>query len=258
MKSSARTVTRSPLCTDSAVREASRPKAVTLTQRVMLSPPGVREGRSRASRSSTPGVPSRVVNGRGSSPRRPVTVMADRVHGYSPWWACPGEAGRPGGGPGTAGPFPAVRCQRREGAGPSAGRPGGARCFPSGHQRKDCAGVAGTTNGPRLGEKICAPSVASAARGRLREPTQRRKLTSRDRDVPQSGATTSWPGNPGPSGQGRNPDPIPVPASGPDQAPELIAVGGPVPLAHLAPPSGARTWPRPVRLVSGRCWCACS
>ena len=66
-----------------------------------------------------------------------------------------------------------------------AGR-AGQDVFPAGTRRKGCAGVAGTRNGPRLGEKICAPPVASAARGRLREPTQRRKLTSRERDKPQS------------------------------------------------------------------------
>ncbi len=43
------------------------------------------------------------------------------------------------------------------------------------------------TNWPAARGKISAPPVASAARGRLREPTQRRKLTSRERVEPQSG-----------------------------------------------------------------------
>src|ERR1017187_2335546 len=81
VKSSARTVTRSPLRTEAAVREARRPNAVTFTQRVMLSPEP-RAGMSRARRSSTPSVPSRVVKLRGSSPRRPVTVTVIGFMGF--------------------------------------------------------------------------------------------------------------------------------------------------------------------------------
>ena len=44
IRSSATTVTRSPLPTDAAVRSARGPKAITLTQRVTLSAPGVQEG----------------------------------------------------------------------------------------------------------------------------------------------------------------------------------------------------------------------
>ena len=51
VRSSAMTVTRSPLPTDSAVRLARTPKAVTLTQRVMLSPEPLPRGTSMARRS---------------------------------------------------------------------------------------------------------------------------------------------------------------------------------------------------------------
>ncbi len=72
--SSAMTVTRSPLRTDSAVLVASTPYAVTLTHRVTLSPLP-RAGISTAMRSSTPSEPSRVRNVRGSSPSRPVMLI---------------------------------------------------------------------------------------------------------------------------------------------------------------------------------------
>ena len=62
----------SPLRTESAVRLARTPKAVTLTQRVMASPE--RLGTSTARLSSAPGVPSRLVKVRGA-------WRTDRRHG---------------------------------------------------------------------------------------------------------------------------------------------------------------------------------
>ena len=56
--------------------------------------------------------------------------------------------------------------------------------FPSGH--KDSAGEAGTNERPRPGKDLWPPG-ASAARGRLREPTKRRRLT-------QPGGTPPEPG----------------------------------------------------------------
>jgi hypothetical protein len=46
--------------------------------------------------------------------------------------------------------------------------------FPSGH--KNSAGEAGTNQRPQHGKDLWPPG-ASAARGRLREPTKRRRLT---------------------------------------------------------------------------------
>ncbi len=45
--------------------------------------------------------------------------------------------GRPGGGPGTAVPFPAVRWHRRGGGARHTGRPGRPRCFPGGRPKKE-------------------------------------------------------------------------------------------------------------------------
>jgi hypothetical protein len=64
--------------------------------------------------------------------------------------------------------------KRHEGGARITGRPGRARCFPSG--QKDSAGEAGTKK-PAGWEKDLWPPGSSAARGRLREPTQRRRLT---------------------------------------------------------------------------------
>ena len=135
IRSSAITVTRSPLPTEAAVRSASIPNAVTFTHRVMPSPPGTREGRSRASRSSTPVVPSRVVKVRGSSPRRPVTVTVIGFMGFLPG-AVTGRAGRPGGGPGLRGPSRRsdVRAARKG----NGNRPAGlAKMFPSGPKKEE-------------------------------------------------------------------------------------------------------------------------
>ena len=63
---------------------------------------------------------------------------------------------------------------RRAGGARTTGRPGRPRCFPSGH--KNSAGEAGTNERPRRGKDLWPPG-ASAARGRLREPTKRRRLT---------------------------------------------------------------------------------
>src|ERR1017187_3171393 len=151
VKSSARTVTRSPFRTEAAVREARSPNAVTLTQRVMLSPEP-RAGMSRARRSSTPSVPSRVVKLRGSSPRRPVTVTLIGFMGFllvrGPGgsaalvaaWGLGGPSRRSGGSAVQEGP-----------AHRPAGRP---RCFPAG-TRRGSAGAAGTRR-PRPGERSLA------------------------------------------------------------------------------------------------------
>ena len=69
------TVTGLPLRTDSAVRLARTPKAVILTQPVVLSP--VRLGTSMARRNSVPGVPSRVVK---------VRVVAEAAGDELPVW----------------------------------------------------------------------------------------------------------------------------------------------------------------------------
>jgi integrase len=100
IRSSATTVTRSPLRTDSPVRVASSPNAVTLIHRVMPSP-APRAGMSRARRSSTPSVPSRVVKVCASSwtarrspprPRRSGTP-GRRTTRQPPRWPSPGWTG---------------------------------------------------------------------------------------------------------------------------------------------------------------------
>jgi hypothetical protein len=51
--------------------------------------------------------------------------------------------------------------------------------------KKDSAGVAGTRKASGSGKDLWS-ARASAARGRLREPTKRRKLTKPGKDKPQS------------------------------------------------------------------------
>ena len=89
------------------------------------------------------------------------------------WWR-PGDCGvLPGG---------QVAALRRKGP---AYRPAGrAKMFSQRAIKKGSAGAAGTQEGPRPGEKISGPPEASAARGRLREPTKRRKLTKPGKGQP--------------------------------------------------------------------------
>ena len=96
-------------------------------------------------------------------------------------------------GLGTAGPSrqsePAPR--RKEPVTPAG--PDRPRCFPAGRrqgQRRRSRHRKGKC--PRPG-KISGRPGASAARGRLREPTKRRKLTSRDRDKRRPAATSRQP-----------------------------------------------------------------
>ena len=173
------TVTRSPLPTEAAVRSASRPKAVTLTHRVMLSPP--RAGGQVHGQAQLDAVGA-VAGGEGAGVIAEAAGDgdADRVHGVPPW--CGDREGwPPWWRPGTVGPFPAVRCPRRARAGPATGQPGQARCFPAAG-KEGSAGAAGTER-PRPGKDLCLPG---AARGRLRGPTARRKLTRPGWDEPQS------------------------------------------------------------------------
>src|SRR6266700_6824816 len=84
-------------------------------------------------------------------------------------------------GLGTAGPS---RRSDASAAQEGARRAGRSRAGQDVSQRakdQDCAGAAGTKGAPAAGKDLW-PAGASAARGRLREPTKRRKLTSRDRD----------------------------------------------------------------------------
>ena len=64
-----------------------------------------------------------------------------------------GRVGRPGGGLGTAGPFPAVRCPRRARKGPPPGSPGGEDVLPA--VKGASAGAAGTKKAAEL-QKISA------------------------------------------------------------------------------------------------------
>jgi hypothetical protein len=68
-----------------------------------------------------------------------------------------------------------------------AGRPGGQDV--SQRAKKSSAGAAGTR--PPAAGKDLWPAEASAARGRLRDPTKRRKLTKPERDKPQYQASTA-------------------------------------------------------------------
>ena len=133
----------------------------------------VRPGTSTARRSSAPAVPSRVVKVRGSSPRRPVTVMAMGFMA-SPWCG-PGE-------PAALVAARGLRCpSRRSGARDAdagariPGGPGAPRCFPA--AKEGSAGGAGPIRVAAAGERSVAARV-SAAKARLREPRRRRKLTS--------------------------------------------------------------------------------
>ena len=85
-------------------------------------------------------------------------------------------------GLGTAGPSrQSEPAPRRQGPVTPAG-PGRPRCFPRAQEGRTApAQPAPRAGGPRPG-KISGRPGASAARGRLREPAKRRKLTSRDRD----------------------------------------------------------------------------
>jgi hypothetical protein len=93
-----------------------------------------------------------------------------------------GRAGRPGGGLGTGGPFPAVRWQRRAGGARQPAGPGGQDVSQRAHEEGAPAQPA--PGRPWPGKDLWMAGV-SAARGRLREPTKRRRLTK-----PGQGQTT--------------------------------------------------------------------
>ena len=171
-------MTRSPLRTDSAVRLASSPKAVTLIQRVTLSPCAGGD----LDRESELDAGGAVAGGEGAG----VIAEAagdgdvDRVHGGLP--ECWLREGRPlWVAAWAAVPFPAVRCQRRAPArSAQAGRSRGGKMFSSGV--------------PRVREKICGRHRASAARGRVARPGAKAQA-----DKPREG-NTCWSG-PSPNGR---------------------------------------------------------
>ena len=184
------TVTRSPLRTDSAVRLASSPYALTLTQRVMFSPP-VRDGRSMARRSSTPAVPSWVVKLRGSSPSQPVTVT---VMGFTvppggcredrPRWWRPGDCGALPGGQ--------VAATRVKGA-RTPGGPGWPRCFPAGGPGRQRRRAGPPVVRPRLGKDLWPPrGERSESPVAGTEPAAQADRAGM-REQPQSRRTTQWP-----------------------------------------------------------------
>ena len=182
MRSSARTVTRSPLPTDSAVRSASRPNAVTFTQRVTPSPPGTAGGKveGQAQLDAGGAVPGGELAG--------VVAEAagdgdgDRVHELPPW--CGDREGRPPWWrPGDCGALPGGQVPAPRRRGPQPAGPGGQDV--SQRARTKSAPAKPAPGRPAAGKDLWPPG-ASAARGRLREPTQRRKLTKPGRDKPQS------------------------------------------------------------------------
>ena len=132
IRSSARTVTRSPLRTDSAVRLASTPKAVTLTQRVMLSP--VAAGHFEGQAELDAGGAFAGGEGAGVIAEAAGDGDGDGVHGFS--LVCgPGE-------PAALVAARGLRCpSRRSGArdtdagARTPGGPGKAKMFPSGKER---------------------------------------------------------------------------------------------------------------------------
>ena len=176
-------MTRSPLPTEAAVRSASSPKAVTFTHRVMPSPPGMREGRSRARRSSTPCVPSRVVKVRGSSPRRPVTVTLIGFMGFLPG-AVTGRAGRPGGGPGLWGPSRRSDARAAQGRDRPPGSPARQDVLPA--AQEEGAPAQPAPESAAASAKDLWPARSERSERPVAGPTAWRKLTRPGREQPQS------------------------------------------------------------------------
>ena len=153
---------------------------MTLTQRVTLSAPGMREGTSRARRSSTPVVPLWVVKVRGSSPRRPVMVM---LIGFTvvllvrwPGGLAALVAARDCGAlPGGQVSAPGIGRGRNRAART-------AKMFCPRHEEKDSAGVAGSTTAA-----VSKRSLAGRISGPVAGPTARRRLTKPGRDNRRTG-----------------------------------------------------------------------
>ena len=181
---------------------------------------------------------------------------ADRVHGFSlvgvsgrgwpPWWR-PGDCGALPGGQ--------VPAPRRSGP---VNRPAGrGKMFSQRAPKKGLRRRSRHQEWPAArGKDLCT------ARGERSERPVAGTDAAAQADKPGKGRTAvrchhQLAREPGSVRTGRNPNPITVPGIG----------TGPGSSAHrrvLArcrwhlwpPPSGARTWPRPACLVSGRCWCA--
>jgi hypothetical protein len=106
-----------------------------------------------------------------------------------------GRDGRPGGGPGDCGPFPAVRASAVQAGARHTGRPGQAKMFPAGPRRQGSAGEAGTESRwpapgkdlwPARGERSERPVAGTSQAAQADKAGEGQTQTRRHRRQPGS------------------------------------------------------------------------